>query len=86
MIDGSGKFLKKKAKVVSFTAYFLIQAIRSCETLSKIKGFSKYHLGFLDENINHEVDVLAGAFMLIPKKFSTLREPLMKAFYVWRRH
>ena len=32
------------------------------------KTFAKYHLGYLNENENHEVDVLAGAFMMIPKK------------------
>ena len=30
--------------------------------------FSKYHLGNLDENENHAVDVLAGAYMMIKKE------------------
>ena len=30
--------------------------------------FARYHLGHLTENKNHQVDVLAGAFMMIPKK------------------
>src|SRR5258705_369307 len=32
------------------------------------KTFSKYHLGNLDENEDHEVDVLAGAFMMVKKE------------------
>ncbi len=30
--------------------------------------FSRYHLGHLDENKDHEVDVLAGAFMMVKKE------------------
>jgi hypothetical protein len=32
------------------------------------KKFGKYHLSYLDENETHEVDVLAGAFMLLRKE------------------
>jgi hypothetical protein len=32
------------------------------------KIFSRYHLGHLDRDSDHEVDVLAGAFMMIKKK------------------
>src|ERR1044071_1256971 len=32
------------------------------------KTFSKYHLGSLDENETHEVDVLAGAFLIVRKE------------------
>jgi len=32
------------------------------------KTFSTYHLGHLAENKNHEVDVLAGAFMMVKKE------------------
>jgi GT2 family glycosyltransferase len=40
--------------------------------LSKIFGnskrFGKYHLKYLDEFKNHEVDVLSGAYMMLRKK------------------
>ena len=38
-----------------------------CKIFPKSKTFGRYHLGFLDENKTHEVDVLAGAFMLLRK-------------------
>ena len=68
MIDGSGKFLKesKRAFPSPMTSLFKLSGFTILFPKSKV--FSKYHLGFLNENINHEVDVLAGAFMVIPKK------------------
>ena len=68
MIDGSGKFLKesKRAFPSPMTSLYKLSGLSKLFPKSKI--FSKYHLGYLDENINHEVDVLAGAFMMVPKK------------------
>ena len=34
----------------------------------KSKKFGKYHLGYLPANQNHEVEILAGAFMIIRKE------------------
>jgi GT2 family glycosyltransferase len=68
MIDGSGRFLKesKRAFPSPMTSLYKLSGLTRLFPQSTI--FSKYHLGFLDENVNHEVDVLAGAFMLMPKK------------------
>jgi GT2 family glycosyltransferase len=68
MIDGSGKFLKesKRAFPSPMTSLYKLSGLTRLFPKSKI--FSKYHLGYLDENVNHEVDVLAGAFMMVPKK------------------
>ncbi|MDQ2864106.1 MAG: glycosyltransferase family 2 protein, partial [Bacteroidota bacterium] len=67
MIDGSGKFLKesKRAFPSPLTSMYKLSGLTKLFPKSKI--FSKYHLGFLDENISHEIDVLAGAFMMMPK-------------------
>jgi len=63
MIDGSGKFLPESKR--GFPTPFV--AFSKTFGLSKLfprsKTFNRYHLGFLDEKENHEVDVLAGAFM-----------------------
>ena len=70
MIDGTGKFLKesKRAFPGPLTSLFKLSGLTALFPKSKI--FSKYHLGFLDENSNHEVDVLAGAFMMVPKEIA----------------
>ena len=71
MIDGSGKFLKesKRAFPSPLTSLFKLSGLAVLFPRSKI--FARYHLGHLSQNENHEVDVLAGAFMMIPKKVLT---------------
>jgi GT2 family glycosyltransferase len=67
MVDGSGNFLKesKRAFPSPLTSLFKLSGLTRLFPKSKI--FAKYHLGHLPQNENHEVDVLAGAFMMIPK-------------------
>jgi GT2 family glycosyltransferase len=65
MIDGSGKFLPESKR--GFPSPF----VAFCKTTGlsrffpKSKLFNRYHLGFLPENETNEVDILAGAFMLM---------------------
>jgi len=68
MLDGSGNFLKesKRAFPSPSTSFFKLSGLSKMFPHSKI--FSRYHLTYLNENENHEVDVLAGAYMMIPKK------------------
>ncbi len=67
MIDGSGNFLKesKRAFPSPLTSLYKLTGLARLFPRSKI--FARYHLGHLSEDQNHEVDVLAGAFMMIPK-------------------
>jgi GT2 family glycosyltransferase len=68
MIDGSGKFLKESKRAFPSPVTSLYKLFGLSRLFPASPVFSKYHLGHLDENISHEVDVLAGAFMMIPKK------------------
>lgn len=68
MIDGKGEFLPESKRglptpTIAFYKVFGLSAI-----FPKSQVFGKYHLGYLDKNKIHEVDILAGAFMLIRKK------------------
>lgn len=67
MIDGSGNFLResKRAFPDPITALFKLIGLARLFPHSKI--FARYHLGHLDKNKNHEVDVLAGAFLMLPR-------------------
>jgi GT2 family glycosyltransferase len=67
MIDGSGQFLKesKRAYPSLMTSFFKLTGLSSVFPHSK--WFANYHLGHLNENQNHEVDVLSGAFMFVQK-------------------
>jgi len=72
MLDGSGKFLKesKRAFPAPFTSLYKLFGLAKIFPRSPV--FAKYHLEYLDEKENHEVDVLAGAFLMVK------REVLMK--------
>ena len=67
MIDGKGNFLPESKRGlpkpdVAFYKIFGLSAL-----FPKSKLFGRYHLGFLDKNEVHKVDVLSGAFMLLRK-------------------
>ncbi len=68
MIDGKGKFLpeSKRALPTPLVAFYKIFGLSSLFPKSRI--FSQYHLGYMDKDKVHEIDVLAGAFMLLRKK------------------
>ncbi len=68
MIDGSGKFLKESKRSFPSPLISLYKLSGLAKLFSRSKTFSRYHLGNLSENENHEVDVLAGAYMMVPKK------------------
>ena len=72
MVDGKGNFLPESKRglptpIVAFYKIFGLSAL-----FPKSKKIGKYHLGFLDKDKTHEVDVLSGAFMMIKKE--TLNE------------
>ncbi len=67
MIDGSGNFLpeSKRGLPTPMTAFY--KTFGLSKLFPKSPTFNRYHLGFLDKDKTHEVDVLAGAFMLLRK-------------------
>lgn len=68
MIDGSGKFLpeSKRGLPTPRVAFFKMTGLS--KLFPKSRTFNRYHAGHLDQNEIHEVDVLAGAFMIIRKQ------------------
>ncbi len=83
MIDGSGNFLPESKR--GFPSPF----VAFCKTFGlstlfpKSKTFNRYHLGFLEENKNHEVEVLAGAFMLLRRSVLDEIGLLDEAFFMY---
>ncbi len=67
MIDGRGEFLpeSKRSLPTPAVAFYKIFGLSSLFPRSKV--FGKYHLGFLDVNQTHSVQILAGAFMMLRK-------------------
>lgn len=68
MLDGSGRFLKESKRAFPSPLTSLYKLFGLAKLFPRSKTFSTYHLGHLPENKNHEVDVLAGAFMMVKKE------------------
>lgn len=83
MIDGSGAFLKesKRAFPSPLTSLFKLFGLSQLFPTSKL--FSRYHLGHLDKEKNHEVDVLAGAYMMIKKNVLAGVGSFDEAFFMY---
>jgi O-antigen biosynthesis protein len=67
MVNGSGKFLKESKRSFPSPLTSLYKLAGLSAVFPKSKLFGRYHLGHLDKNANHEVDVLAGAFVMVRK-------------------
>lgn len=68
MIDGTGIFLPESKRGFPSPEVAFYKTFGLSKLFPKSKRFNRYHLGYLDKDENHEVDVLSGAFMLIPRK------------------
>jgi GT2 family glycosyltransferase len=68
MLDGQGQFLpeSKRGLPTPDVAFFKIFGL--AKLFPKSRTFGKYHLGYLDPEQTHEVEVLSGAFMLLRKE------------------
>jgi len=67
MIDGTGNFLPESKRGFPSPEVAFYKTFGLSKIFPKSRRFNRYHLGYLDKNKNHEVDVLSGAFMLMPK-------------------
>lgn len=67
MLDGKGNFLpeSKRGLPTPSVAFYKVFGLATLFPNSKL--FGRYHLGFLDNDKISEVDVLAGAFMMLRK-------------------
>ena len=66
MIDGSGQFLKESKRAFPSPLTSLYKLAGLSNLFPRSKTFARYYLGHLSENEDQEVDVLAGAFMMMP--------------------
>ncbi len=83
MLDGRGRFLPESKRGlptpgVAFSKIFGLSAL-----FPKSKTFGKYHLGYLDKDKTHKVDVLSGAFMLLRKEVIDKTGALDEAFFMY---
>jgi GT2 family glycosyltransferase len=67
MINGKGNFLPESKRSFPTPRVAFYKMFGLSRLFPKSKIFSKYHLGYLDENQIHSVEVLPGAFMMLRK-------------------
>jgi len=68
MLDGSGRFLPESKRAFPSPVTSLYKLSGLARLFPRSAVFAKYHLGNLDEDHDHEVDVLAGAYMMVKKE------------------
>lgn len=83
MLDGSGRFLKesKRGFPTPMAAFFKLTGLSTLFPKSAL--FSRYHMGHLDPSVNHETDVLAGAFMMVRKKALDITGGFDESFFMY---
>lgn len=83
MIDGKGNFLpeSKRGLPTPSVAFYKIFGLSFLFPQSRL--FGKYHLGYLDKEKIHEVEILSGAFMLMRKSVLDKVGLLDEAFFMY---
>ncbi len=83
MVDGKGNFLPESKRglptpTVAFYKIFGLSAL-----FPRSPKFSRYHMGHLSKEENHEVEILSGAFMMIRKKVLDQIGLLDESFFMY---
>ena len=83
MVDGKGRFLpeSKRGLPTPEVAFYKVSGLSALFPKSKL--FGRYHLGYLDNEKVHKVDVLAGAFMLLSREALAKTGLLDEAFFMY---
>lgn len=67
MIDGKGRFLPESKRGLPTPKVAFYKIFGFSKVFSKSRYFGRYHLGHLNKDQVHEVDILAGAYMFMRK-------------------
>jgi O-antigen biosynthesis protein len=68
MIDGKGRFLPESKRGLPTPEVAFWKMFGFSSLFPHSKRFGRYHLGYLDNDLIHDVEVLAGAFMLLRRE------------------
>ncbi|MDA9261885.1 glycosyltransferase family 2 protein [Flavobacteriales bacterium] len=68
MIDGNGKFLPESKRGLPTPDVAFYKIFGLSRLFPKSKKYGRYHLGYLDNDETHKIDVLSGAFMMMRKE------------------
>ena len=83
MVDGKGDFLPESKRMFPSPEVAFYKAFGLSALFPNSRAFGKYHLGYLDRDKTHPVDVLAGAFMLVRSKVIDEIGALDETFFMY---
>ncbi len=83
MIDGKGNFLPESKRGLPTPEVAFYKIFGLSKLFPKSKKFGKYHLSYLNNEQIHEVEVLAGAFMMMRKSVLDKVGLLDEAFFMY---
>lgn len=83
MVDGGGKYLpeSKRGFPTPWVSFCKLSGLTRLLPVSRV--FARYYLGHLPEKENNEVDVLAGAFMMVRRKAIELTGGFDEQFFMY---
>jgi len=83
LIDGKGNYLPESKRGLPTPAVAFYKIFGFSSIFPKSKKFGKYHLGYLDPEETHEIEVLSGAFMFMRKSALEISGNLDEAFFMY---
>ena len=83
MVDGKGNFLPESKRGLPTPSVAFYKIFGFSRIFPKSKVFGKYHLGFLDKEETHEIEILSGAFMMMRKSVLDKTGLLDETFFMY---
>ena len=83
MVDGNGKYLQESKRAYPSIAASFYKLFGLSALFPRSPKFARYYLGHLDENETQEVDVIAGAFMMVKREVLALTGGFDERFFMY---
>lgn len=83
MVDGSGRFLPESKRGLPTPAVAFYKIFGLSALFPKSRIFGQYHLGYLDNEKTHVVNVLAGAYMMLRRETLEKTGLLDETFFMY---
>jgi O-antigen biosynthesis protein len=83
MIDGKGNFLPESKRALPTPRVAFYKIFGFSALFPKSETFGRYHLGYLDKEKIHDVEVISGAFMFLRKSVLEKTGFLDEAFFMY---
>jgi GT2 family glycosyltransferase len=83
MIDGKGNYLPESKRSLPSPRVAFYKVFGLAALFPRSQRFGKYHLGYLNRDEIHEVDIISGAFMFIRKTALEKTGLLDEAFFMY---